>query len=419
MASAVQTPPLSRFLTPDSRSHSSPDDLLPGLLNAVRSHLEMDVAFLSEFMNGRRVFRYVDAAAANSPVKVGHSDPLEQSYCKRVVDGRLPELIQDAATLSAALELAVTKLLPIGAHLSIPVRLKDGRIYGTLCCFSFKPNYTLCSRDVNMLRVFADLAADAIERDLDIERERADKMERIQSVLNGDGLSMVYQPIVHVAQNRVVGYESLSRFSIAPIRSPDIWFREAASVGMGQLLEMRAIQLAVANRDKLPENVYLSLNASPEAMVNGETRRVFENIPLDNIVLEITEHATIDAYDELIEVLAPLRERNLRVAVDDAGAGYASFRHILRLEPDIIKLDMSLTRDIDTDNARRALAAALIGFAKETGSVIIAEGVETAAERDTLRCLGVDKVQGYLFGRPAPFAAALSSLGQQAKGAVI
>jgi EAL domain-containing protein (putative c-di-GMP-specific phosphodiesterase class I) len=109
-------------------------------------------------------------------------------------------------------------------------------------------------------------------------------------------------------------------------------------------------------------------------------------------------------------VLEPLRKKGLRLAVDDAGAGYASFRHILRLEPDIIKLDMSLTRDIDTDRTRRALAAALIRFAQETGSKIIAEGVETQSELEVLRSLGISMAQGYLISRPVPLAAAVSLL---------
>jgi len=409
VASASENPSLSSFFAPESLSQNSVDHLLPGLLSSIRSHLGMDVAFLSEFTNGQRVFRYVDASSENQPVKVGNSDPLDESYCQRVTDGRLPELIQDAAALPAALELPVTKALPVGAHLSIPVRLKDGRVYGTFCCFSFKPDYTLSPRDLSTLRVFADLAADAIDRDLSTGRERADTIERIQSALDGNGLSMVYQPIVHVARNRVVGFESLTRFSTTPARSPDIWFNEAASVGMGPQLEMKAVELAVAAHDRFPDDVYLSLNVSPEAIVNGDVQRVLGGLPLERIVLEITEHATIVDYAELNEALAPLRNRSLRVAVDDAGAGYASFRHILRLQPDIIKLDMSLTRDIDTDSARRALAAALISFAHETGSVIVAEGVETAAELDALRSLGVNKAQGYLFGRPAPLAAALSS----------
>lgn len=124
------------------------------------------------------------------------------------------------------------------------------------------------------------------------------------------------------------------------------------------------------------------------------------------IVLEITEHSTVQDYDKLEYTLRPLRARGMRLAVDDAGAGHSSFRHILRLQPEYIKLDISLTRNIDADPARRALAAALIGFASETGSELIAEGVETEAELATLRALGIHKAQGYLLGRPGTFEAA-------------
>jgi EAL domain-containing protein (putative c-di-GMP-specific phosphodiesterase class I) len=378
--------------------------ILPRLLRAVRSHLEMDVAFVSEFTNGQRVFRYVDSLKQSQPVKVGGAEPLEASYCQRVVDGRLPELIQDAATIPAALELPVTKALPVGAHVSVPIRLKDGRIYGTFCCFSFKPDHSLNQRDLQMMRVFADLSADAIDRDLEAGADRAEKVKRIQSVLDREEFSMVYQPIIHVEQNKVVGYESLTRFTLTPARSPDVWFNEAASVGMGAQLEIKAVKLALVALDSLPQEVYLSFNVSPEVVISGEVGRVLEGMPLDRIVLEITEHATIVEYEELTKALAPLRTQGLRLAVDDAGAGYASFRHILRLQPDIIKLDMSLTRDIDTDSARRALASALIRFAQETGSKIVAEGVETATELSVLRSLGVNKAQGYLLGRPAPLA---------------
>lgn len=410
MATPRDESSLSKLLSGNPRAlGGSLDQLLPDFLRAVRSHLGMDVAFLSEFTDGQRVFRHVDSSLENQPVKVGGADPLEASYCQRVVDGRLPELIQDATAVPAAMELPVTRALPVGAHLSVPIKLKDGSVYGTFCCFSFTPDLSLNQRDLGMMRVFADLAADVIERNLEKGKQRDEKAKRIQSVISGDGLSIVYQPIINVAQDKVVGFESLTRFSATPLRGPDVWFNEAASVGMGAQLEMRAVELAMAALDSLPQDVYLSFNVSPEALINGDLRRVLEGMPLERLVLEITEHATIDEYSELTNALAPLRTQGLRLAVDDAGAGFASFRHILRLQPDIIKLDMSLTRDIDTDAARRALASALIRFAHETGSKIVAEGVETASELRVLRSLGVNKAQGYFLGRPAPLANALQS----------
>jgi EAL domain-containing protein (putative c-di-GMP-specific phosphodiesterase class I) len=126
-------------------------------------------------------------------------------------------------------------------------------------------------------------------------------------------------------------------------------------------------------------------------------------------VLEITEHAAIRCYPDVLTAMQPLRDKGLRIAVDDAGAGYSSFRHILTLSPDIIKLDMSIVRNIDSDRSRKALAAALMGFARATGSKVVAEGVETLSELSVLRELGVDKAQGHLLAKPTPLdvAAAL------------
>jgi EAL domain-containing protein (putative c-di-GMP-specific phosphodiesterase class I) len=121
---------------------------------------------------------------------------------------------------------------------------------------------------------------------------------------------------------------------------------------------------------------------------------------LHRLIVEITEHATVADYEKLHAALRPMREAGLRLAVDDAGAGYSSLRHILDMQPDFIKLDIGLTRNIDLDPARKALARALVGFAKDTGCRIIAEGVERQSELDALRSIGVTKVQGYLLGRP-------------------
>jgi EAL domain-containing protein (putative c-di-GMP-specific phosphodiesterase class I) len=120
------------------------------------------------------------------------------------------------------------------------------------------------------------------------------------------------------------------------------------------------------------------------------------------VVLEITEHEAIEDYGALAEALAPLRERGLRVAVDDVGAGYASLRHALQLAPDMVKMDISLTRDVDRDPGRRALAAALISFADQTNMTIVAEGIETAGELTALRELGVRYGQGFYLAQPAP-----------------
>jgi EAL domain-containing protein (putative c-di-GMP-specific phosphodiesterase class I) len=143
--------------------------------------------------------------------------------------------------------------------------------------------------------------------------------------------------------------------------------------------------------------------------------KLFATLPLERVVLEVTEHAAVANYTELTARLHPFRLRGLRLAVDDAGAGHSSFRHVLDLRPDTIKLDMSLTRSIDRDRGRQALAGALSMFGRAMGSQIVAEGVESEAELEALRRVGVTKVQGYLTGRPMPLADAVQLVGVKSK----
>lgn len=379
-------------------------------LSAIRAHLGMDVAFISEFVDGRRYFRQVDARPGNNIVQAGNSDPAEDSYCLRVVDGRLPELMTDARLNDEASTLAATHALPVGAHMSVPIRLRDGQVYGTFCCFSHTPDDSLTSRDLAMMRVFAELVAEQIEDDLLARQERWVIEQRIESVLSSDGLRMVYQPIIEVAQNRVTGFESLARFSTSPVRTPDVWFAEAAQVGRAVELESLAVKAALKALFYLPPSVYVTVNMSPETIIKGDFGGLLNGAPLDRIVVEVTEHQAVEKYDELMAVIRPLQIRGLRIAIDDAGAGYASFRHILNLHPHIVKLDTSITRCIDTDRSRRALAAALRGFASETKCSIVAEGVETAAELETIKTLGIEKAQGYYLGRPGTLEQAASLL---------
>jgi EAL domain-containing protein (putative c-di-GMP-specific phosphodiesterase class I) len=383
-----------------NHERTSADKHIQKILHAVRKHLGLDVAFVSQFVGGLRVFRFVDSPKRNSPIQVGGADPLEDSYCQRVVDGRLPSLIQDASQLPAALDLPVTSALPVGAHLSIPIILSDDTVFGTFCCFGFKPDYSLNNRDLEIVRVFADIVADQVERDLAMTRRKSDILARVQSVLESDSLSAVFQPIYDIANNRIVGFESLARFNVTPSQTPDAWFSEAAEVSLGIPLELKAVRLGLTGIAHLPSNVYVAVNVSPETILKGNLEDVLNTWPLNRIILEVTEHSAIDHYHKIAAVLTPLRKQGLRLAIDDTGAGYASFRHILSLAPDVIKLDMSITRNIDSDFSRRALATAFVSFAQATGSRIVAEGVETTSELDALQELGIIAVQGYLLGKP-------------------
>jgi EAL domain-containing protein (putative c-di-GMP-specific phosphodiesterase class I) len=376
------------------------------VLQVIREHLGMDVAFISQFRATDRVFRHV-SARGRTPVQPGDSIPLEAGYCQRVVDGRLPELIPDTQRVPAAAALPDTAAIPIGSHVSVPVRLADGRIFGTLCCFSFCADPTLSERDLSILRAFAALLETQIERDLAESKCVDAARARITSALRTGHPTIVYQPIYQLQTGRLAGLECLSRFNMEPDRPPDRWFAEAAEVGLGAALELAAIRAALEALPLIPADAFLSVNCSPQTILDASLREYLQSVDLQRVVLELTEHDHVHDYPALLSVLSPLRALGLRLAIDDAGAGYASFQHILNFQPEKIKLDISLTKNLDADPKRRALASALIAFGREIHARIVAEGVETAAELATLMRLGVDSAQGFFLGRPMPLMEAL------------
>jgi EAL domain-containing protein (putative c-di-GMP-specific phosphodiesterase class I) len=196
--------------------------------------------------------------------------------------------------------------------------------------------------------------------------------------------------------------EALGRFGIRPRRSPDLWFAEASSVGMGTDLELAAAGKALSYVEDVPAGMYLSVNLSPTTLVSPRLPAMLTKYPRDQVVLEITEHSRVDDYDELKRHLARLRAQGLRFAIDDVGAGFSSLRHVVALRPDFIKLDIALTLGVERDNVRTALVATMVSFAQRASTTVIAEGIETRAQLEVLRQLGVEYGQGFLLGRPGP-----------------
>jgi len=232
------------------------------------------------------------------------------------------------------------------------------------------------------------------------ETERQATRERILQVLDSDSITMVFQPVYDLTTTTIVGCEALARFASEPVRGPDRWFADAASVGLGPQLEFAALAKALLALDVLPEPMFLAVNASPGTLLSTDLATLCLTADCRRLVLELTEHVPIEDYQAVRAATSRLREQGLRLAVDDTGAGYAGFRHLLGLRPDIIKLDGSLTRGVDVDPARRALASALVTFTTTVGATLIAEGIETANELDTLQQLNVHWAQGYHLGRP-------------------
>jgi PAS domain S-box-containing protein len=230
---------------------------------------------------------------------------------------------------------------------------------------------------------------------------------RVLEVLRGGAasnpsLTMVLQPVVDLRSGRIIGAEALARFKGEPYRTPDLWFEDARRTGLGTPLELLAIEIALSRLPDMPPGTYLAVNASPETLVSQELCDLIARFPAERIVIELTEHARVDDYAALQEAVAWFRARGARLAVDDAGAGFASFQHILRLQPNIIKLDRSLTSGVDANPVRHALASAMVTFAATLGAKICAEGIETAAEIACLQQLGIACGQGYFLGKPGP-----------------
>jgi len=265
---------------------------------------------------------------------------------------------------------------------------------------------------VGLARVMVALLDEGVDANASrVERQaRLAKVRRVlDRPLGSEALTMVFQPIVDLRSGALVGLEALARFNGAVEPPPNRWFAEAAAVGCGIELEVRAIREALRALDDLSPGLYLSVNASPAAAVSPELAPVLRAAPLERLVLEITEHAVIADYADLNQRLRPLRDHGLRVAVDDAGSGFASLRHVLKLAPDIIKLDASLTHDIDDDAHQRALSYSLSTFAQAIGASVVAEGIETPGELAALRFLGVPYGQGRHLAGPGPLRAAVTS----------
>lgn len=371
-------------------------------IRTMRMHLDMEIGYLSEFVGDDMVFRAVDAPGFDHIARPGVSLSRSGTYCNHILSGTLPEMIADTHDHPAAVSLPITHDLPIRSHISIPIERRDGSVYGMFCCLSQKPNATLNDRDLQMMRSFARLAQADVQRSLDMESRKRTASDAIKNIVEYQSFNLVYQPIFDLATGTLSGVEALCRFQSEPYRSPDLWFRDAADVDLAEMLEICVMAPALDFLQTMPTPTYMSLNASPGTVSTGLLAEIFANHRPAAIVLEVTEHSVAADWELLSRELQLLRDMGVRIAIDDAGAGYAGLQQLLRLRPDIIKLDRSLVSFIDQDPAKRALCAAMVYYATETGAAVVAEGIETKQETDVLRGLGVHRGQGYFLGRPMP-----------------
>jgi EAL domain-containing protein (putative c-di-GMP-specific phosphodiesterase class I) len=376
-------------------------DGLGHIMAVARRRLDMDVCVLGEFTGDREVIRAVEGKDG-AGLRAGASWPAGDTLGRRILDGRIWNLVQDVAADLQLASMDIVRAWGIAAYAAVPVSFSSGRIYGVLECMSHRPAPWLSDRDVNFLHVLGRIAGDEIERQQLTTQKEHLELDRIRSVLADGSLSMVFQPIINLNEGTVVGVEALARFGTEPERTPDSWFAEAGLAGLRTDLELLAIAAALAQLEAIPSDAYLSVNASPETVMSPGLFSMLEGPLGGRLVVEITEHADVQDYGPLKRALDELRLRGARVAVDDTGGGVTTLAHIHRLLPDIIKLDVTLTHDIDRDPIRRSMVASLITFAEESGATVSAEGIETRAEGETLRAMGVPCGQGWFLGEPGP-----------------
>jgi EAL domain-containing protein (putative c-di-GMP-specific phosphodiesterase class I) len=279
------------------------------------------------------------------------------------------------------------------------------RLLGRISLASVDGRSDLRAERIETARQFGLLAGAILGATLEPRARDRTVRQELARVIDACEFRIVFQPIVDLATGRIVGHEALTRFDDGV--PPDVRFADAARAGLGVSLERVTIEAAIRSASGLPAGTYVSLNASPALVAGGCCIETLLDLASCPVVIEVTERDAVESYAELRASLGALRKR-ARIAVDDVGAGYAGLRHILEIEPDILKLDISLVRGVDADPTKGALVGSMVAFASRVGCVVLAEGVETEAEAEMLLRLGVGFGQGYLFGRPQPLAGAVS-----------
>jgi EAL domain-containing protein (putative c-di-GMP-specific phosphodiesterase class I)/DNA-binding response OmpR family regulator len=271
-------------------------------------------------------------------------------------------------------------------------------LIGTLA-LGFEPQADAGALTAPALATALDLAP-AVAAAVGPSLTASDTRPVMEQVITTSAFEPVFQPVADLCTREIVGFEGLTRFSDGT--PPDVRFKEAAETGMGVPLELATALAAIDAAAELEPGLFLSVNVSPALILEHHTAALAAGVGSRPLVLELTERDPVDDYGALARVLDG---EHVTLAVDDAGAGYSSLRHILALRPSYIKLDITWVRGIDDDPARQALVAGIHHFATLTNCRIVAEGVETETEADALRRLGVDFGQGFLFGHPEPIDA--------------
>lgn len=375
-------------------------DTINRALKAIRAHLRMEVAYVSKFDGNQSVFRAVDAPGLEEMIKIGDSHSLDDVYCRHILEGRLPELMPDTADIPLAASMPITTAVPIGRHLSIPLKLSSGEIYGMFCCFGFEPDKTLNKRDVNLMRMFAEFTVHEIERELTAKKIKEAKLEIINNVIREGRLNPEYQPIHSLSDNSLIGFQCHAYVQSDQRKQPNLCFKDAEDVGVADWLQMEVARKALSPIDRFRDDLLLSVKASPEAIASNRLFELIDTHPAGRIIVELSKPSTMEDEDRFDEAITRLKQRGVRLSIDTAEFGSTALQNIFKLSPEIIKLDIELARAMNRNPLPHAINPVLIGYIKEKGCKIIATGDATPDDLETLQTIYGSIGENYYLGQP-------------------
>ncbi|MDO9380173.1 MAG: EAL domain-containing protein [Nocardioidaceae bacterium] len=382
----------------------APASGVDALLELVRAQLGMDVAFISERVDDDRRFRNI-ASSIGLPIDAGFTEPYAGTYCQMITDGVIESVIRNSHEHPVTRHAPHTDSLGIGAYVGVPIARADGTPYGTVCVYSREPNGELSQRDADVLRAVADVLVELIAAEDAETAQRRATTAAIDGLERDDELVIDLEPVVDLETMTVVGAEALCRL-------PDgtgyhRWLAAARDVGLAVQLEHLVVRKVVEALGTCEG--YVSVDLTTDALSDPGFAELVRGADLSRLVVEVTEHEHVPDYGHVLATTQPLRRDGMRIAIDDAGAGFASLRHVLMLEPDLIKLDSSLLDSIDTDEHRQTFVEALAGFATRMDAVPLAQGIDTAEKLQWARELGITLGQGPLLREPPAPTSSLPS----------
>jgi EAL domain-containing protein (putative c-di-GMP-specific phosphodiesterase class I) len=391
-------PPLAPTAEPATASGAREE--IGDMIEALRARLDMDVAFVSrQIGTTHRIFTHV-AARGVAPLASGDHNPNENSLCWLVIQGKLPERVVDTSHYEAAACLPITDAINVRSHFSVPMRRRDGRVHGSLCCFSYRTRPDVGEREMQMIRSVAAIVSDQIESRIELEERGEEAAEAIARLIIDDALTVSHQPIYDLTDWHLVGHECLMRHRHSPDCSPHDLLEQARAAGRMLELELYMARKALATLDPAHPERFIAINVSSETLASEALARVIPEGLESRLVIELTDAEEAACLAGLKDAIAMWKERAW-VALNSSGSGFAGLQSLVELGPDIVKIDREFLAGVASEPARRAAVKALVQFAGDTGVTLIAQGVETRADLQALRELGVRFAQGNILGKPA------------------